>query len=99
MKLMRISKAVSYVLLILFITMILTGFVLTGKIKGIPRSSAALLHQQWLSIFTVLFFSLHSVFGIRLYLIRKQIYHKTIDILLSIGATVFFLGCLYLIIA
>lgn len=97
MKLMRISKIVSFVLLVLFAAMILTGFVLTGKIKGIPRSSAALLHQKWLSIFTVLFFSLHSVFGIRLYLIRKQIYHKSIDVLLISGAAVFFFGCLYLI--
>ena len=93
--LLKLSRITAYILIVLFILIMITGYRQTGHFTFIPRGMANTLHQIYLNIAFLVVGSIHALTAIRRALIRNRIKSMYIDILLIVLGILFIGGFSY----
>ena len=91
----KLSRISAYLLLILFIMIMITGYRQTGHFTFIGRGLASSLHQVYLNVVFLLLFAFHAIVAVRNALIRNKIKGLYIDILLILSGIIFVGGFSY----
>ncbi|MBN2322913.1 MAG: hypothetical protein JXQ30_04200 [Spirochaetes bacterium] len=87
--LVRMNRVSAYVLLLVAVLMIVTGYRSTGRFAFFSRGFADITHRIHLNIAFVSLLSLHSVLSTRTALQRRNIGGTYVDIALIIAGAVF----------
>jgi len=93
--LIKFNRTISYILIPLFISILITGYRSTGHFTFIGRAAANTLHIVWLNIAFLILFTSHSLIGIKLAMIRNKVKGKFLDALLIIIGILFVAGFSY----
>jgi len=93
--LLRLSRITAYILIILLILIIITGYRQTGHFTFISRGMANTLHQVYLNVAFLLVASIHALTAIRRALIRNRVKGIYIDVLLIVLGILFVGGFSY----
>jgi hypothetical protein len=93
--LIKLSRVASYILIVIIVLMLITGYRLTGHFVFITRGFANTLHSIYFNITFIFLFTIHSLTAIRFALIRNKIKGKYIDILLIAIGVAFIAGFIY----
>jgi hypothetical protein len=93
--LIKLSRIASYILIVIIVLMLITGYRLTGHFVFITRGFANTLHSIYFNITFIFLFTIHSLTAIRFALIRNKIKGKYIDILLIAIGVAFIAGFIY----
>ncbi len=80
----KFNRTIAYILIILFLAIMITGYRQTGHFTFIGRGLASSLHQIYVNIAFLVLFTIHSVLGIRIALTRNKIKGTYIEVLLII---------------
>jgi len=93
--LLRLSRITAYILIVLFILMMISGYRQTGHFTFISRGMANTLHQIYLNIAFLFVLSIHALTAIRRALMRNRIKGRYIDIMLIVLGILFIGGFSY----
>jgi hypothetical protein len=93
--LLKLSRISAYVLIILFILMMISGYRQMGHFTFISRGMANTLHQIYLNVTFLFVGTIHALTAIRRALIRNRIKGTYVDILLIILGILFIGGFSY----
>ncbi|MHB1347822.1 MAG: hypothetical protein ACYCXK_10055 [Candidatus Humimicrobiaceae bacterium] len=85
----------AYILLPLVMAILITGYRNTEHFTFINRGVANLLHSVWLNLAFLVVFTVHSILGIKLALIRNNVNGRYIDALLIAIGILFIAGFAY----
>ena len=91
------SRVAAYILIILFVFMMITGYRSTGHFTFIARGLANSLHTIYLNIAFIVLVSMHALISIRFALSRSNVKGWYIDVLLLAAGAVFITGFTYLV--
>ena len=87
--LIRINRYIAYVLLLIAVVMMVTGYRTTGHFAFFSRGFADITHRIHLNISFIALLALHALLSVRFALLRKRIGGAYIDIMLLLIGTVF----------
>ena len=93
--LIKLNRVLAYLLIPIVIAILITGYRNTGYFTFLNRGVANLLHSIWLNIIFLIVFTVHSLIGIKLALIRNKIKARYLDAILLIIGIIFIAGFLY----
>jgi hypothetical protein len=93
--LIKLNRLLAYILIPLVIAIIITGYRNTEHFTFINRGVANLLHSVWLNIAFLILFTVHSLIGIKLALIRNKVTAKYLNALLVVIGILFIAGFAY----
>ena len=82
--LIRFNRIIAYVLIALFLAIMITGYRQTGHFTFIGRGLASSLHQIYINITFLVLFTVHTLIGVRIALMRNKIRGTYIEVLLII---------------
>lgn len=91
-----VSRIAAYILIILFILMLITGYRSTGHFTFITRGLANSLHVIYVNIAFIVLAAIHALISIRFALSRKKIKGWYIDVILLGAGVLFIAGFTYL---
>jgi len=83
------SRISSYVLIVLFVLMMVTGYRNTGHFTFITRGFANSLHTIYINIAFIFLATIHALISIRFALAKKKVKGWYIDVLLFVTGAVF----------
>jgi hypothetical protein len=89
------SRIAAYILIVLFVFMMITGYRSTGHFTFIPRGMANSLHTIYLNIAFIVLATMHALLSIRFALVRNNIKGWYIDVLLLAAGAAFIVGFTY----
>lgn len=87
--LIRINRYIAYVLLLIAVVMIVTGYRTTGHFAFFSRGFADITHRIHLNISFIVLLAVHALLSVRSALLRKKIGGAYIDIMLLLIGAVF----------
>jgi hypothetical protein len=87
--LIRVNRIIAYILLLVTVIMLVTGYRTTGHFTFFSRGFADITHRIHLNIAFIALFAVHAILSIRSALLRKKIGGPYINILLIIIGAVF----------
>jgi len=93
--LIKLNRLFAYILIPLVIAILITGYRNTEHFTFINRGVANLLHSVWLNLAFLIIFTVHSIIGIKLALIRNKVNAKYLDALLILIGILFIAGFAY----
>lgn len=93
--LLRLSRITAYILIVLFILMMISGYRQTGHFTFISRGMANAMHQIYLNTAFLFVGTIHALTAIRRALRRNRIKGTYVDILLIILGILFIGGFSY----
>ena len=93
--LIRLNRILCYLLLPLFIAVMITVYTNSGHFTFLNRGVANTFHSVWLNVAFLVLFTVHSLIGIRLALIRNKASNKILDMLLIAIGIIFIGGFTY----
>lgn len=91
----RLGRITAYILVVLFILIIITGYRQVGHFTFITRGLANTLHQRYLNIAFLVVGTIHALVSIRHAFMRNRIKSTYIDILLIFLGIIFIGGFTY----
>ncbi len=89
------SRVAAYVLIVLFVVIMVTGYRSLGHFTFITRGLANSLHIIYINIAFLVLASIHALISIRFALARKNVKGLYIDVLLLVIGGVFITGFTY----
>jgi len=93
--LITFSRVAAYILIVLFIFLMITGYRNTGHFTFIARGLANMLHIIYLNIAFLVLATVHALISIKFALARNNVKGKYIDILLLVIGAAFIAGFTY----
>ncbi|MHB1253296.1 MAG: hypothetical protein ACYCZ1_03940 [Candidatus Humimicrobiaceae bacterium] len=93
--LVKLNRLFAYILIPLVIAILITGYRNTEHFTFINRGVANLLHSVWLNLAFLVLFTVHSLLGIKLALIRNKVTAKYLNALLVVIGILFIAGFTY----
>jgi hypothetical protein len=90
-----LSRIAAYILIILFVFLMITGYRSTGHFTFMTRGLANSLHIIYINIAFLVLVCLHALISIRFSLARKNVKGRYIDVLLLVTGAVFIAGFTY----
>ncbi len=91
----KLNRIAAYILIVLFVILMITGYRQVGYFTFITRGVASSLHQIYINIIFLVLFTFHSAMGIRIALKRNKVSGLYVDILLIILSIIFIAGFSY----
>ena len=89
------SRVAAYILIVLFVFLMITGYRITGHFTFITRGLANSLHIIYFNIAFIVLATIHALISIRFALARNKVQGRYIDVLLLATGTVFIAGFTY----
>jgi cation transport ATPase len=89
------SRIAAYILIVLFVIIMITGYRSTGHFTFMTRGLANTLHIIYLNIAFLVLACIHALISIRFALARKNVKGHYVDVLLLIIGAVFIAGFAY----
>jgi hypothetical protein len=89
------SRVVAYILIVLFVFIMITGYRSTGHFTFMTRGLANSLHIIYLNIVFIVLVTIHALISIRFALERNKVKGWYIDALLLATGAVFIAGFTY----
>ena len=89
------SRVAAYVMIVIFIVIMITGYRSLGLFTFMGRGLANTLHIIYLNIAFLVLASIHALISIRFALARKNVKGRYVDILLLFIGAVFIAGFTY----
>jgi hypothetical protein len=89
------SRVIAYILIVLFVSLMITGYRSTGHFTFMARGLANSLHTIYLNIAFLVFATIHALISIKFALARHRVKGLYIDILLLVIGVVFIAGFTY----
>jgi len=89
------SRVVAYILIVLFVFMMITGYRITGHFTFLTRGIANSLHSIYINIAFIVLATIHALISIRFALARNNVKGWYVDILLLATGAVFIAGFTY----
>lgn len=80
----KFNRISAYILIVLFLVIMITGYRQTGHFTFIGRGLASSLHQVYINIAFLVLFTVHTLLGVRMALTRNKIKGIYIEVLLII---------------
>ena len=93
--LIKLNRLLAYILVPLVIAILITGYRNTEHFTFINRGVANLLHSVWFNLAFLIIFTVHSLLGIKLALIRNKVTAKYLNSLLVVIGILFIAGFAY----
>ena len=89
------SRVAAYIMIVLFIVIMITGYRSLGHFTFMTRGLANSLHIIYLNIAFLVLACIHALISIRFALARKNVKGRYIDVLLLVIGAVFIAGFTY----
>lgn len=89
------SRVVAYILIVLFVFIMITGYRSTGHFTFMTRGLSNSLHSIYLNIAFIVLVTIHALISIRFTLERNKVKSWYIDALLLATGAVFIAGFTY----
>jgi hypothetical protein len=89
------SRVAAYILIVLFVIIMITGYRSTGHFTFMTRGLANSLHIIYINIAFLVLACIHALVSIRFVLARNNIRGRYIDVLLLVTGAVFIAGFTY----
>jgi hypothetical protein len=89
------SRVAAYILIVLFVIIMITGYRSTGHFTFMTRGLANTLHIIYINIAFLVLACIHALVSIRFALARKNVKGRYVDVLLLVIGAVFIAGFTY----
>ena len=78
----KFNRISAYILIVLFLVIMITGYRQTGHFTFIGRGLASSLHQVYINIAFLVLFTVHTILGVRIALTRNKIKGMYVEVML-----------------
>jgi hypothetical protein len=87
--LVSLNRIVSWILIALVVSLLVTGYRMIGFFSFIPRGLADSLHRVYLNVPFIILVTVHILVSIRISLMRKKKQSRVLDVVFIVAGTTF----------